>query len=98
MQLNDTIIHGHMKGGFIVINLEVKTKISPEEAIKRTKAYFGKGGLGLNLVEDSPGCFNFSGSGGFVNVLICSEEEKTSITFKSREWEYQVKEFAATLP
>ena len=80
-----------------MINLEVKTKISPEEIIKRTKAYFGKGGLGLNLVEESPGCLNFSGSGGFVNVLICSEEETTSIELQSREWDYQVKEFAATL-
>ena len=80
-----------------MLNLEVKTKLSPEDASKRVKAFFGKGGLGLELDEESTGCFNFSGSGGFVNALICPEEGKTRIELQSREWERQIKKFAVKM-
>jgi hypothetical protein len=32
-----------------MINLEAKTKLTPEEVVNRLKKFFGKGGLGLEL-------------------------------------------------
>ena len=80
-----------------MINLEIKTKLSQEDAAKRLKSFFGKGGLGLDLDEETPGCFNFSGSGGYVNAVLCPDEGKTKIELQSQEWEHQVKTFAASI-
>lgn len=80
-----------------MINLEVETKLSVEEASKRLKSFFGKGGLGLDIVEETTECLNFAGSGGFVNAVICPAEGKTKIELQSQEWEIQVNEFASNL-
>lgn len=81
-----------------MINLEVKTKLSQEEVIKKTKSFFGKGGLGLNIAEESAQCINFEGGGGYVTATICPEEGKTRVNLVAQEWDYQVKEFAGSLP
>ena len=77
-----------------MLNLEFKTKLSPEEASNRVKSFFGKGGLGLEMDEESSGCLNFSGSGGFVNAIVCTDEGKTKIELQSMEWERQIQKFA----
>ena len=81
-----------------MINLEVKTKLAQEEVVKRLKAFFGKGGLGLNLTEESPQCLSFEGGGGYVTATACSDGDKTRINLLTQEWDYQVKEFSSTLP
>ena len=81
-----------------MINLEAKTKLSKKELGERLKKFFGKGGLGLELCEDTPKCLSFEGGGGYVTASIHTEEGKTRVTLVSQEWEYQVKEFAAGLP
>jgi hypothetical protein len=81
-----------------MINLEVKTKLSQEEVVKRLKKFFGKGGLGLDIIEESPQCLNFEGGGGYVTATLCLEEGKTRIDLVTQEWDHQVKEFASGLP
>jgi len=81
-----------------MINLEVKTKLSEEEVRERLKAFFGAGGLGLEIKDDNPDCLSFEGGGGFVTATICSEDAKTSVELQTQEWKIQVKKFASRLP
>ncbi len=81
-----------------MLNLEVKTKLSQEETIQQLKRYFGKGGLGLEVTEETPQCINFEGGGGHVTATICLEGEKTRIDLVTKEWDYQVKKFVSNLP
>ena len=81
-----------------MINLEVKTKLGPQEVVKRLKAFFGGEGLGLNISEESSQCLNFEGGGGYVTATVCSEEEKTRVNLVTQEWEIQVKKFSSSLP
>jgi hypothetical protein len=81
-----------------MINLESKTKLSKKELGERLKKFFGKGGLGLEVCEDTPQCLSFEGGGGYVTATIRTEEGKTRVTLVSQEWEHQLKEFAAELP
>ena len=80
-----------------MINLEAKTKLTPEEVVIRLKKFFGKGGLGLELTEDAPQCLTFEGGGGYVTATLCLDEGKTRINLVAREWDYQVKEFVSSL-
>jgi hypothetical protein len=81
-----------------MLNLEVKTKLSQEETIQQLKKYFGKGGLGLEVTEETPQCINFEGGGGHVIATICQEGDKTRIDLVTQEWDYQVKKFVSDLP
>jgi len=80
-----------------MINLEVNTKLSTPEACKRLKSFFGEGGLGLKITEETQSCLSFEGGGGYVITTVCREGKKTKINLKSMEWEIQVKNFAASL-
>jgi hypothetical protein len=82
---------------FEMINLDVKTKLKPEEATERLKKFFGKGGLGLEIAEEAPQCLTFKGGGGYVMATLCPEEGKTRINLVSQEWDSQVKKFASDL-
>jgi hypothetical protein len=81
-----------------VLNLEVSTRLSQEDVIQRLKKFFGKGGLGLDVIEEAPQCVSFSGGGGHVTATLCSEEGRIRVTLVTQEWEYQVKKFASSLP
>ncbi len=81
-----------------MLNLDVKTKVSQEEAMKRLKKFFGKGGLGLDVTEEAPQCLTFEGGGGHVTATLCQEEGKIRINLVTQEWENQVKKFASSLP
>ena len=81
-----------------MLNLEVRTKLSQEEVIQQSKKFFGKGGLGLDIAEETPQCLTFQGGGGYVTATLCSEGDKTRINLVTQEWDYQVKKFAAGLP
>ena len=81
-----------------MLNLERKTKLSQEEVLKELKRFFGKGGLGLELSDESPQCLTFIGGGGYVTATLCSEEDKTMVDMVTQEWDYGVKEFASRLP
>jgi len=76
-----------------MLKIGTKTKLSPEEAVKRAVEFFGPGGYGLEVKNQTPDCAYFEGGGGGVNVTACTEEKGTSVELESREWDYQVKEF-----
>lgn len=81
-----------------MLNLEVKTKMTQEEVSRQLKNFFGKGGMGLEIQEETPQCLTFEGGGGYVTASLCSEEGKTRISLVTQEWDYQVKKFASSLP
>jgi hypothetical protein len=81
-----------------MINLEVKTKLKQEEVIDRLKKFFGKGGLGLEVTEETSQCLTFEGGGGYVTATLCPEEGKMRLNLVSQEWDSQVKKFASNLP
>lgn len=76
-----------------MLKIETKTKLSPEEAIKRAVEFFGPGGYGLEVKNQTHDCAYFEGGGGGVGVTACAEEKGTSVILECREWDYQVKEF-----
>ena len=80
-----------------MINLDVRTKLKPEDVMERLKKFFGKGGLGLEIAEEAPQCLTFEGGGGYVTATLCPEEGKTRINLVSQEWDSQVKRFASGL-
>lgn len=71
------------------------TKLDPEEAIDKAAAYFGEGGLGLDMIEEGPCCLFFEGGGGHIRVMAVrgEEEAKTTVELETREWDYHVKRF-----
>jgi len=76
-----------------MLNLETTTKLSPEEAIKRAIKFFGPGGYGLKVTDESANYVSFEGGGGSVQVAAFIKDKKTSVELMSREWDYQVREF-----
>ena len=80
-----------------MLNLEVKTKSTPEKVVEELKNYFGEGGLGLKLRDDTSQCLNFEGTGGYVTATLCSEDDLTRVELVTQEWEYHVKQFAAKI-
>ena len=80
-----------------MLNLEVKSKRTPEKAFHQLKEYFGHGGLGLAVTREGDECISFEGSGGYVTATLCPEESATRVNLETREWEYHVKKFAGML-
>ena len=80
-----------------MLRIEKRTKRAPREVAQKLKDFFGKGGLGLDLKEESPTCLTFEGGGGYVNATLCEEDHGTRIDLATQEWDYQVKEFASRL-
>ena len=80
-----------------MLNLESRTKLSQEEVLQKLKRFFGKGGLGLELSDETPQCLTFVGGGGYVTATLCSEENRTRVNLVTQEWDYDVKEFASRL-
>ncbi len=76
-----------------MLNMSVKSKLAPEQAIKRAVAFFGPGGYGLKVTKQSDTCATFVGGGGGVDVTVCAEGKGASVELVSREWDSQVKEF-----
>ncbi len=80
-----------------MLKLNVRTKRKPDEVLKKAAGFFGPGGYGLKVTEQSDTCVSFEGGGGGVQVTTCTDAKETSVDLESREWEYQTKEFAANI-
>jgi len=80
-----------------MLNLELKTRLSREEVAKKLKKFFAGKELGLDLKEETAQCLTFEGGEGFVTATLCSEEGKARVDLVTREWEYQVKQFASKI-
>ena len=79
-----------------MLNIEGKTKLSPEEVIKKTVEFFSTG-YGLKVKQQTLACVSFEGGGGFVDVTVCAEEKGTSVEVVSREWDLEVKKFISKI-
>lgn len=77
-----------------MLKLNVRTKSKAEAVVKKALDFFGPGGYGLKVTEQNDTCAYFEGGGGGIKVTACSDDEGTSVDIETREWEYQVKEFA----
>ena len=76
-----------------MLKIATKTKLSPEEAIKRAVEFFGPNGYGLEIKEQRADCAYFEGGGGGVDIIACAERKGSTVDLESREWDFQVKEF-----
>jgi hypothetical protein len=85
------------KRGLGMLKLELRTKKSPEYVGRKLKSFFGQGGLGLELKEETPACLTFEGGGGHVSASICEEGDETRVDLVTQEWDFQVKEFSSRL-
>ncbi len=77
-----------------MLKLNVRTKRKPEEVVREALGFFGPGGYGLKVTEQNDTCAFFEGGGGGIAVTSCTDDKGTSVDLETREWEYQVKEFA----
>ncbi len=77
--------------------MTTKTKLSPKETIKRALAFFGPGGYGLAVKEQSADYICLEGGGGVVEVTASAQGKGASVELVSREWDYQVKKFIDTI-
>jgi len=80
-----------------MIKITAKTKLSPEETIKRAVAFFGPGGYGLEVKAQQDDCAYFEGGGGGVEVTASAEKKGAFVELESQEWDYQAKEFIRTI-
>lgn len=76
-----------------MIRMSVKTRLRPEEVVRRAVNFFGLGGHGLKVTNESPGYVCLEGGGGGVEVIASGEAKGASVELVSREWDYQAKEF-----
>jgi hypothetical protein len=76
-----------------MIRMSVKTKLKPEEVVRRAVNFFGPGGQGLEVTNKSAGYVCLEGGGGGVEVITSGEAKGASVELVSREWDYQAKEF-----
>ena len=70
----------------------VETKLSPEKAVEKAATYFGKDGVGLEIMEQGSCCARFEGGGGHVLVTV-SGGARTRVDLETREWDYDVRQF-----
>jgi hypothetical protein len=82
-----------------MISIEKSIKLTPSEAIDKAVAFFGPGGLGLEMTERAECCVRLEGGGGYVFVQ-ADEGEKgkgSLVEVDGREWEYHIKRFLEKL-
>ena len=75
----------------------VKTKLSPDQVIEKAKAYFGEKGTGLTIVDEGACCISFEGGGGFVEITVAQEDDKTDVDLTTREWMFDVQQFMSAI-
>jgi len=80
-----------------MIRMSVKTKLNPEEVVKRALNFFGPGGYGMEVKNEATGYVCLEGGGGLVEVIASAEAKGASVELVSREWDYQLKEFLGNI-
>jgi hypothetical protein len=70
----------------------VETRVTPVDAIGDAVAYFGPGGLGLEVTQQDACCACFEGGGGHIYVT-ATAGTKTTVALETREWDYHVRQF-----
>ena len=80
-----------------MVNISTKTKMTPEEVIKKAVTFFGHNGYKLKILSQMDTSISFEGQGGGVDINACQQKGYSSVDFISREWDFQVKEFINTV-
>jgi hypothetical protein len=80
-----------------MIRMSVKTKLNPEEVVRRALNFFGPGGYGLEVTNESANYICLEGGGGVVEVIASAKSKGSSVELVSREWDYQAKEFLGNI-
>lgn len=80
-----------------MLSIEAKTKLKPEEVIKKAVDFFGPKGYKLKVTSQTADYASFEGGGGGVGVGARADGKQTAVEFTSREWDFQVKEFIGKL-
>jgi hypothetical protein len=78
-----------------MIGMEKSSKLTPSEVADKAIAFFGPGGLGLEVKERAECCVRLEGGGGYVFVQVAEGKNGNGslVEVESREWEYHVKRF-----
>jgi hypothetical protein len=76
------------------LRYEVTTKLTPQEALERAIAYFGRGGQGLEITSKGDLYLVFRGGGGYV-AITAQPGDKTTLDLETREWDRTVRQFMA---
>ena len=71
---------------------EVTTKLTPQQALERAVAYFGRGGQGLEITSQGDLSLVFQGGGGHV-AITAQPGDETTLELETREWDYAVQQF-----
>ena len=87
-----------MLGKMKVLSMEAHTGLSMEDLSARLRAYFGEGGLGLELKVNGPARYNFQSDRGFVSAVLGPAGDKTLLRITTNDWAVQVKTFVSELP
>ena len=73
------------------------TKLGADKVLKRARAFFGPGGLGLDESESDDCHVRFQGGGGFVLISVCAGDKGTEVDLSTQEWENPVREFIGSV-
>lgn len=81
------------------LNMGKETERSPAEVIDQAIAFFGPGGVGLDLVQHTADTASFTGGGGLVQVTVTpqSNGRHTEVNVVTRDWEFDVKQFMVSI-
>ncbi len=77
-----------------MLKLNIRTRRSPADVVKKALDFFGPGGYGLKVTQQGDTCVSFEGGGGHITVIACTDNEGASVDLETGEWEHQVREFA----
>lgn len=82
-----------------MISLVKESRRVPSKVIEQAVAFFGPGGLGLDVVDHADCCARFEGGGGHVFVEAAGREKGkgSEVRVESREWDQAAKAFLAKL-
>jgi len=75
-----------------LLRLSFKTSKRREEIVNEAESFFNE--RGLVTKEKGDCCVHMEGGGGYVRLDVVDNGER-EVTLETREWEYQVKQFAA---
>ncbi|MCI0580878.1 MAG: hypothetical protein L0332_04310 [Chloroflexi bacterium] len=76
-----------------MLHIAKETHHTLEEVIQAAIAFFGPGGVGLAIKEQTAGSVWFEGGGGHVIVQAQPKDAVTEVDIETREWEYPVRQF-----
>ena len=76
-----------------MIRLGKESDRRPADVIQAAISFFGPGGVGLAVKEETTRTVWFEGGGGHVLVQAQRRDEVTEIDVEAREWEHQARQF-----